>query len=103
MRTEMRPKVEARDGWAILLTLLGIGLFLHRLCDFAGIRYVTSDDIDYGIYRLGPLNADGPFSLAISVAKDQGRIHQLAQSPIAAFMANLASDRIYDLLNLGAF
>lgn len=78
-------------------------LALWRLGDFSGIRFVTSDDADYGVHRYEGLEGDGPLTLALAVAQHQGRVIQLGQIPLAAFAASLSSDAAYDVINLGAF
>lgn len=91
-------------GVARIVLLIGALVFLlYRLVDFTGIRYVTADDSDYAIYRLGSIHAVSGLELAAKVAAAQGRIGQLAQIPFAVQMGRVRSQVLYDFLNLGVF
>lgn len=77
-------------------------LAVSRLEDFAGVRYATSDNIDFGVTRYPGVHGDSAFDLGWNIALKQSRPFHAILSPIDMMVSAIHNQVLYDLLSLGS-
>ena len=88
----------------IAVFLLLVLVALHRLYDFAGVRYLTSDDIEVSVGWFFELKSNNDaLALARQLALTEGRFVHLLTAPIWIWVSGIENQLVYDVLNLGSF